>query len=70
MNKEYQDVIRNVSNQIADTFLRKETNLVGRALLSDGDIAEITRQIGSETTGIVLRSIPEQCAYKKNRKDR
>lgn len=69
MNKEYQDVIRNVSNQIADTFLRKETNLVSRALLSDGDIAEITRQIGSETTEIVLRSIPEQCAYKKNRKD-
>jgi hypothetical protein len=69
MNREYQDVIRNVSNQIAGTFLEKETELVGRALLLDADIAEITRQIGSETTEIVLRSILEQCTYKKNRKD-
>lgn len=69
MNREYQDVIRNVSNQIAGTFLEKETGLAGRALLSDADIAEITRQIGSETTEIVLRSILDQCTYKKNRKD-
>jgi len=70
MNREYQDVIRNVGNRIAGTFLEKETEPVGRALLSDADIAEITRQIGSETTEIVLRSIPEQCTYKKNRNDR
>ena len=69
MNKVYQDVISNVSNHIAGVFLSEETNLVDRALSLDADIAEIIRQIGSETTEIVLRDILEQCTYKKNRKD-
>lgn len=62
-------MISKVSNQIAGAFLEKEKNLVGRALLIDGDIAEITRQISAETTGIVLRSTLEQCTDKKKQKD-
>lgn len=66
MSKEYQGLITDVSNQIASAFLEKETNLVGRALLIDGDLAEITRQIGMETTKIVSESTLGQCAEKKN----
>ena len=69
MNNEYQDIISKVSKQIAGVFLEKEKNLVGRALLIDGDIAEITRQISAETTEIVIRSTLEQCTDKKKRKD-
>lgn len=69
MNNEYQDIISHVSKQLSGAFLEKEKNLVGRALLIDGDIAEITRQISAETTEIVIRSTLEQCTDKKKRKD-
>jgi len=68
MNKKYQDLIRRVSSQIADEFSAGENDLEKRALLPDADIAEITRQIGSETTKTVLENTIGKCAYKKNRK--
>jgi len=68
MSKEYQELITAVSNQIASAFSEKETNLVGRALSIDGDLSEITRQIGMETTKIVPESTLGQCADKKNRR--
>ncbi len=69
MNKKYQDVVRRVSIQIADEFLAAENDLEKRALLPDADIAEITRQIGSETTEIILGNTLRQCAEKKSMKD-
>jgi len=69
MNKKYQDVVRRVSIQIADEFLAAENDLEKRALLPDADIAEITGQIGSETTEIILGNTLRQCAEKKSMKD-
>jgi hypothetical protein len=69
MNKKYQDVVRRVSIQIADEFLAAENDLEKRALLPDADIAEITRQIGSETTEIIPGNTLRQCAEKKSMKD-
>jgi len=57
MKKEYQELMTTVSQQVAQTFLHHEDNLAARALLVDADIAEITRQIGLETTKIVVEHV-------------
>ena len=68
MNKKYQDVISRVSSQISEEFLSRENSLEKRALLIDADIAEITRQIGLETTKKVFEKTVGKYADKKNRK--
>lgn len=68
MNKKYQGLVRRVSSQIADEFSAGENNLENRALLVDADIAEITRQIGLETTERVIGNTVGKCSDKKNRK--
>lgn len=68
MNKKYQDSVMRVSSQIADEFSACENNLENRALPVDADIAEITRQIGSETTERVIGNTVGKCSDKKNGK--
>jgi len=68
MNEAYQELINNVSQHIAQTFLTHETNITQRALLVDADIAEITRQIGLKTTQIVLEHSRDELVKKNNRK--
>ena len=68
MNQAYQELINNVSQQIAQTFLTHESNVTQRALLVDADIAEITRQIGLKTTQIVLEHSRDELVKKNNRK--
>lgn len=69
MDQAYQELIDNVSQHIAQTFLTHEGNLTQRALLVDADIAEITRQIGLKTTQIVLEHSRDELVKKNNRKD-
>ena len=57
MKNDYHEIITAVSTQVAKTFLSQEDNLAARATLLDADIAEITRQIGVETTKIVLEHV-------------
>lgn len=64
--KRYEEIIRGVSGQIAGEFLKKESNLAQRALSVDADIAEITRQIGSEAVRIIYEETVKQCTDKKN----
>jgi len=68
MKEKYQEMIKTVSSQIAGEFLNRETDLAERALLSDGDISEITRQIGLETAKIVLEETVRECTDKKKAK--
>ena len=66
--KKYEEIIRGVSGQIACEFLKNESNLAQRALSVDADIAEITRQIGSETVKRIYEETVKQCTDKKNSK--
>ena len=66
MKNDYHEIITAVSTEIAKTFLSHEVNLAARATLLDADIAEITRQIGVETTKIVLEHVRDDLV-KKNR---
>ncbi len=54
MNPAYQEHIDRVSQQLADIFLKQEQDLARRASLLDADIAECVRQIGRQTTQLVL----------------
>ncbi len=54
MQECYQNMIADVSASIAQNFLSNETDLVSRSIFLDSDVAEITRQIGLETTKIIM----------------
>jgi hypothetical protein len=62
MNPEYQELVSHVSHHVAQVFLEHETDLARRATLFDADIAEISRQIGLETTKLVLTRILDDLA--------
>lgn len=69
MDKDYQEIISQVSTQVAKAFLQHEDNLAGRAMLVEADIAKLTRQIGLETTKIVLEHVRDDLVKNNNTKD-
>lgn len=66
--KNYEELVSLVSRQVADKFLREEKNISGRALLVDGDIAEITQRIGLEATKIIYEEVMKEHVGKKKRR--
>lgn len=69
MQEDYQEIITKVSKHVAKVFLQHEDNLAVRATLLDADIAELTRQIGVETTKIVIEQVRDELVKKNNGKD-
>ena len=65
----YQEIIDEVSKKLADKFFSEEKNLVRRATLIDGDIADIVQDIGLKTCKRVLEKSRDQLAEKKSKKD-
>lgn len=70
MKNEYQELVTTVSQQVAKAFLRNEDNLAARATLLDADISEITRQIGRETTKLVVEQVRDDLVKKTTRRIR
>ncbi len=66
METAYHALIAAVSTEVATTFLANEDNLAARATLLDADIAEITRQIGAETTKKVLERVRDELVKKNS----
>ena len=66
METEYQDIIEQVSTELAKKFLATEDNLAARARCLDADISEITRQIGLTTTTRVCEQLRDE-AIKKHK---
>ncbi len=58
--KNYEALISQVSQEIAERFLSLEGNIAQRAVFVDADIAEITRQIGLETTQHIYEKVLAQ----------
>lgn len=67
--KDYEGIIKAISEQVAEEFFRKEPDLCKRAVLLDQDIAGIVKQIGLEATKIVLEKIRDGLVCKKNSRD-
>lgn len=65
----YQEIISEVSKKLAKKINSEETNLAQRATLIDGDIAEIVKDIGLETTKKVLENTRDKIIEKKTKKD-
>ena len=67
--KDYEEIIRAISQQLAEEFFSREKDLPKRAVLVDQDIGKIVKQIGLETTTIVLEKIRDELVSKKNSRD-
>ena len=67
--KNYEELISQISQEIAERFVSQEDNLSQRALFVDADISELTRQIGLETTKRVYEKVLKQEVRQKKPKD-
>lgn len=67
--KNYEELISQISQEIAERFVSQEDNLSQRALFVDADISELTRQIGLETTKRVYEKVLNQEVRQKKPKD-
>ena len=63
--KDYEEIIRAISQQVAEEFFNRENDLPKRAVLLDQDIAKIVKQIGLEKTKIVLEKIRDELVSKE-----
>lgn len=64
--KNYEELISSVSQELAERFLSLEDKIAPRALFVDADIAEITRQIGLQTTQHIYEKVlTQQVGQKK-----
>ena len=67
--KNYEEIIKAISQQVAEEFFSRETDLAKRATLLDQDISQIVKRIGLETTKIVLERVRDEIVCKKNSRD-
>lgn len=65
----YDDLIDEMSKQLAEAFFNKETELAERARTVDKDIADILRTIGQRATKKVLEKTRDEIVEKKSPKD-
>ena len=62
----YEDLIGEISKQLAEKILLEEGDLARRAKTIDGDIAVLVRDVGVRTTKIVLQKACEEKVAKKS----
>lgn len=66
--KNYEALISQISQEIAERFVSQEDNISKRALFVDAEISELTRQIGLETTKRVYEEVLNQEVRQKKPK--
>jgi C4-dicarboxylate-specific signal transduction histidine kinase len=70
MKKEdYEDLLEEMSEQLAERIMEKEENLAKRALQLDGDIAKQLRTLGQKASEKILGKIRDELVEKKSPKD-
>lgn len=63
--KQYESIIKAVSEELSEKIICEEQDLAKRAPLIDQDIAEIVREIGLETTKKVFEKTRDKLVLKK-----
>ena len=63
--KQYEQIIKAVSEELSEKIMCEEEDLVKRAPLIDQDVAEIVGEIGLETTKRVLEKTRDKLVLKK-----
>ena len=66
---DYEDLIEEMSEQLAQKILEKEDGLENRALQIDGDIARKLQSVGQKTSKKVLEKVRDNLVEKKSPKD-
>ncbi len=61
----YQEIIKEVSNRLAEKILKEEKDIAQKALFIDNDIAELVREIGLQTVQKVLENTVDEIVAKK-----
>lgn len=62
----YEDLIVEISKQLAEKILLEEGDLTARARTIDGDIAFVVRDIGLRTSKLVLQKTCDERVAKKS----
>ena len=66
MNKrQYESIIKAVSDELSEKIIHEEQDLAKRAPLIDQEVAEIVREIGLETTKKVFEKTRDKLVLKK-----
>lgn len=66
---DYEDLIEEMSEQLAQKILETEDGLENRALQIDGDIARKLQSVGQKTSKKVLEKVRDNLVEKKSPKD-
>jgi hypothetical protein len=64
----YEDLIGEISKQLAEKILSEEGDLADRVKTIDGDIAVLVRDVGLRTSKLVLQKTCDEKVAKKKRK--
>jgi len=69
MKKEaYEDLVAEISNQLAEKILMEEGDLTRRVKTIDADIAVVLREVGLRTSKLVLQKTCDEKVVKKKPK--
>jgi len=64
----YEDLVAEISNQLAEKILMEEGDLTRRVKTIDGDIAVVLREVGLRTSKLVLQKTCDEKVVKKKPK--
>jgi hypothetical protein len=64
----YEDLVVEISKQLAEKILLEEGDLTARARTIDGDIAVVVREVGLRTSKLVLQKTCDERVAKKKPK--
>jgi len=64
----YEDLVAEISNQLAEKILMEEGDVTRRVKTIDGDIAVVLREVGLRTSKLVLQKTCDEKVVKKKPK--
>ena len=65
----YEDLVAEMSKQLAEKILTEEGDLTSRVKTIDGDIAELVRDVGLRTSKLIIQKACDRKVIKKKPKD-
>jgi hypothetical protein len=65
----YEDLVTEISKMLSEKILQEEGDLTGRVKTIDADIAMIVREVGLQTSKLVLQKTCDEKVAKKKPKD-
>lgn len=64
----YEDLVKEISKKLSEKILQEEGDLTGRMKTIDADIADIVREVGLQTSKLVIEKTRDDKVTKKKPK--